>query len=114
LVSNDGTFLTLHSTNQEFNMLPFLFFIAQSIAGETADIQVTVKGMVCSFCVQGLEKTFGGESSVEKVTVNLDDSLVSVWLKDELSLADERIQTLVNDSGYNVDKITRTPPASDK
>ena len=95
-------------------MLPFLFFIAQSIAGETADIQVTVKGMVCSFCVQGLEKTFGGESSVEKVTVNLDDSLVSVWLKDELSLADERIQTLINDSGYNVDKIIRTPPASDK
>lgn len=94
-------------------MLTTLFFLAHSaLAGDIADIDVTVKGMVCSFCVQGIEKKFKGESSVDNVKVNLDESLVSIWLKENQKLSDDRIESLVKDSGYNIAQIKRatTPP----
>jgi len=90
-------------------MTTLLLLAYTAIAGETADIDVTVKGMVCSFCVQGIEKKFKGESSVNNVKVNLDESLLSIWLKEEQSLSNERIESLVKDSGYNVAEIKRTP-----
>ena len=90
-------------------MTTLLLLAYTAIAGETADIDVTVKGMVCSFCVQGIEKKFKGESSVDNVKVNLDESLLSIWLKENQPLSDERIESLVKDSGYNVAEIKRTP-----
>ena len=92
-------------------MLTTLLLLAtQALAGDTADIDVKVKGMVCSFCVQGIEKKFKGESSVNNVKVNLDESLVSIWLKENQALSDDRIESLVKDSGYNVAEITRQSP----
>ena len=39
--------------------LSFLFNISTALADEESeDIRVFVKGMVCSFCVQGVEKQF--------------------------------------------------------
>ena len=84
----------------------FLFF-SQAWAGESVDIEVIVKGMVCSFCVQGIEKKFGKEDAVEKVSVALEESKVSIWLKEDKSLSDERLTELIQESGYNVDKIKR-------
>ena len=86
-------------------------------AETTSDIEVLVKGMVCSFCVQGVEKKFSGEDSVEKVEVKLDESKVLLWIKDDQSLSDDTINDLIKDAGYNVESITRTPtpttPTSD-
>ena len=42
--------------------------VSMAFAETTSDIEVLVKGMVCSFCVQGVEK-YSGED-VEKVEVN--------------------------------------------
>lgn len=96
-------------------MLTTLLFLAtQAIAGDTADIDVKVKGMVCSFCVQGIEKKFKGESSVDNVKVNLDESLVSIWIKTNQALSDDRIESLVKESGYNVAEITRQSPKKEK
>ena len=96
-------------------MLTTLLFLAtQAFAGDSADIDVKVKGMVCSFCVQGIEKKFKGESSVNNVKVNLDESLVSIWLKENQALSDDRIESLVKDSGYNVAEITRQSPKKEK
>ena len=96
-------------------MLKILFFLAtQAFAEEPADIDIKVKGMVCSFCVQGIEKTFTGESSVEDVKVNLDESLVSIWLKEDQKLDDARIKALVEDSGYNVAEIKRSEVSKEK
>ena len=86
-----------------------LLFTNLVFAGELADINIKVKGMVCSFCVQGIEKKFKGEAAVDTVKVNLDDSLVSVWLKKNQLLSDERITVLVKDAGYNIAEIKRTP-----
>ena len=88
-------------------MAAWFFVVAQALAGETPNIDVTVKGMVCSFCVQGIEKTFKKESAVETVKVDLKKSMVSLWIKEKNSLSDDRIVSLVKDSGYNVAQIKR-------
>ena len=88
--------------------LSFLFNISTALADEEAeDIRVFVKGMVCSFCVQGVEKQFKKQDSIEKVEVDLEDSLVSIWLKEGQKISDEKIDSLIKDSGYNVESIER-------
>lgn len=88
--------------------LLFQFNIATALANEESeDIRVFVKGMVCSFCVQGVEKQFKKQDSIEKVEVDLEDSLVSIWLKEGQKISDEKINSLIKDSGYNVESIER-------
>ena len=89
-------------------LLSFLFCISLAQADDTTeDIRVFVQGMVCSFCVQGVEKQFKKQESIEKVEVDLEDSLVSIWLKENHELTDATIDKLIKDSGYNVESIER-------
>ncbi len=76
-----------------------------SFAGEEANIKV--KGMVCSFCAQGIKKKFSAEPAVSTIDVNLDDKWVKVGFKDNQTLADDKIKALISDAGYNVVSIER-------
>ncbi|MBD2231477.1 heavy-metal-associated domain-containing protein [Phormidium tenue] len=71
------------------------------------EVTVTVKGMVCSFCAQGIKKTFGKLESVENVEVDLDKKFVKLDLKDGATLSDETIKEAINDAGYEVEKMER-------
>tara|TARA_Y100000991_G_C21946481_1_gene337682 strand:+ start:528 stop:971 length:444 start_codon:yes stop_codon:yes gene_type:complete len=71
-------------------------------------VNVTVNGMVCSFCVQGLEKAFTKEKSVKSVVVSLSDKLVVLSLKENMDISDEKIKSIVENTGYNVKKIKRS------
>ena len=42
------------------------------------EITIAVKGMVCSFCVQGIKKTFLRKDGVEQVDVDLDKKIVTI------------------------------------
>jgi copper chaperone CopZ len=75
-----------------------LFASLRAFAGE--EIQVGVKGMVCAFCAQGIEKKFKAEPSVEKVKVSLENKLVKLNLKDGQKLSKDRITEILKDSGY--------------
>lgn len=77
-------------------------------------VEVKVKGMVCSFCAQGIKKKFSGNEAVSKVDVNLDDKWVRLELADNKVLSDEQITTSIKDAGYDVVSIERTgkSPAS--
>ena len=90
-------------------LLSLWLSLSMAFAETSSDIEVLVKGMVCSFCVQGVEKKFGGEDAVEKVEVKLDESKVLLWIKEDQSLSDETINSLIKDAGYNVESITRAP-----
>jgi copper chaperone CopZ len=76
-----------------------------TLAGE--QVNVTVKGMVCSFCSQGITKKFKAQHQVKDVNVNLDTHLVTIELKDDQKLEDSLIETLLKDAGYGVEAITR-------
>lgn len=81
-----------------------------AIAGEKVDVKV--KGMVCSFCAQGIKKKFAADPSVASVNVNLDDKWVKLELKDGATLADDKITTLITSAGYNVESIQRSAEAA--
>ena len=71
------------------------------------EIKITVKGMVCSFCAQGIKKQFSSIPGVEKVEPNLDQKLVVVTTKVNANLPDEKIKEVIKDAGYDVVNIER-------
>jgi mercuric ion binding protein len=73
----------------------------------TKEVKVSVKGMVCGFCAQGISKKLKAESAVASVDVSLEKKLVTVQLKDGEDIKNERIESILKDSGYNVEKIER-------
>ncbi|MBM75001.1 MAG: heavy metal transporter [Proteobacteria bacterium] len=96
-------------------LFPILLILGIAHAEEDIeDIKVFVKGMVCSFCVQGVEKQFKNQKTVEQVVVDLHDSSVSIWLKEQQTLSDQLITDLIKDSGYNVESIERISTPEDQ
>lgn len=81
-----------------------LLMSATSFAGEK--IEITVKGMVCSFCSQGITKKFNAEG-VKSVNVDLGKHLVSLELQDNQKLDQAKIEKILIDSGYGVEKIEK-------
>jgi copper chaperone CopZ len=77
---------------------------AQSGTGET--ITVRVNGLVCDFCARATEKVFGKQDAVESIKVNLDAGLVTILTKANQKIDDATIKQLINESGYDVVKIT--------
>ena len=84
----------------------FLFLLTPATVWAES-VTITVKGMVCSFCAQGIKKTFGKESAVGSGDVKLDEKIVSLKFRAGESIDDERLKTLIADAGYNVEKIER-------
>ena len=85
------------------------FLINTSALADTKkdDIVISVKGMVCDFCAQSLKKVFGKEKSVNGITINLDNQTVSVDIKENTDLTDDKIKELIEWGGYDLVKITR-------
>ncbi len=71
------------------------------------EIKITVNGMVCSFCAQGIKKTFGGKPAVANVVVDLDKRIVVIGTKEGQTLSDKEIADAIKDAGYDVVTITR-------
>jgi copper chaperone CopZ len=80
--------------------------LAPSVAS-AEKISISVKGMVCSFCAQGIKKTFMRKEGVESVDVDLDKKLVTITTKQGVTLTDADVSETVVDSGYEVIKIER-------
>lgn len=81
------------------------FLAAASVRVE--EVTVIVKGMVCSFCAQGIKKTFGKNENVTAVDVDLDKKVVRVTIKPNGKLSDEEIKQTIIDSGFDVVTIER-------
>lgn len=93
---------------KKFLVVLAISFLSFAAHAETA--KVTVNGMVCAFCAQGLEKSFGKMDAVEKVHVDLDNMLVTIKVKDGQTLDDAAIQKAIKDNGLDTVKIERTNP----
>lgn len=71
-----------------------------SLAYAGEEMQVGVKGMVCAFCAQGIEKKFKKEPEVEKVSVSLENKYVKLTFKDGKKLSNDKITEILKDAGY--------------
>lgn len=71
-----------------------------SYAKDKSTVVVGVKGMVCAFCAQGIEKKFKAQKEVEKVEVSLEKKTVTLTFKPGQSLSRKKIAEIIADSGY--------------
>ena len=88
------------------NVLTLIFFALPTLV-QAKPISVQVKGMVCAFCAQGIEKKFKALPEISTIKVSLETKLVSLDTKDGKDLTDEKISKIINDAGYDVVKIER-------
>jgi mercuric ion binding protein len=64
-----------------------------------------MKGMVCSFCAQGIEKKMKALSETKDVYVDMKNRLVVVEVKEGLTLSQDVINKIIKDVGYAVQSI---------
>ncbi len=79
-----------------------------AVAANATTIEMTVNGLVCGFCAQGIEKTLRKDPATEDVVVSLEHRLVAVATKPGTDITDEVLESALEASGYDVKAITRT------
>jgi copper chaperone CopZ len=86
--------------------LTLLALCASSLAAQAADTRkLTVNGMVCAFCAQGIEKRLQALPATQAVYVNLGQKIVAVQAKDGQTLDEARLKHEVTEAGYDVVKV---------
>ena len=63
-------------------------------------VEVKIKGMVCSFCAQGLQKGIGKLEEVEKVEINLKKGYAKITVKKGEPLPMDEVKEIIKDAGY--------------
>ena len=76
-----------------------------NIAFSAESVKVTVNGMVCAFCAQGIEKRLGKLPATQAVFVDLKRRVVAVEAKPGQKLDDKLIRAEITDAGYDVVKL---------
>jgi copper chaperone CopZ len=89
-------------------ILALLLLTAAMTTGAAATIEMTVNGLVCAFCAQGIEKKLRRFPATDEVLVNLEHRLVAVALKDGQDISDTDLRKALTDAGYTVKAIART------
>lgn len=77
-------------------------------SAHAATIELTVNGLVCGFCAQGIEKTLRRNSATDDVFVSLENRLVAITTKPDADIADDVLRKALKDAGYDVKAIART------
>ncbi len=73
---------------------------SKSVQAPSNELRVGVKGMVCAFCAQGIEKNFKAQSEVASVEVSLENKYVNLKFKEGKKLSNEKITEILKDAGY--------------
>ena len=68
-------------------------------------MSATVKGMVCSFCAQGITKKFKKMEIIKDVHVDLDHQLVAIELKEGTKLDDKAFASVITKSGFKMEAL---------
>jgi len=98
-------------------MLSLVFVTAAALvapawsAAVGSRVEVTVNGMVCSFCAQGLERNLRRLPATQAVSVDLQQHRITISLKPGAALDDQQIRKVIRDSGFDVREIRTINPA---
>lgn len=77
-------------------------------------LELTVDGMVCGFCAQGIEERFRSLEATEEVYVSLERRLVAVSLKPRLEIGDDEARRVLTEAGYTLRSVKRTRRSLDQ
>jgi copper chaperone CopZ len=83
----------------------YFFTATASTALATESVKVTVNGMVCAFCAQGIEKGLMSMPAAKLVFVDLKKKVVAIEAKDGQKLDPKKIKAEITDAGYDVVKL---------
>lgn len=89
--------------------LLLMLFAAASITAfaNGKEVRISVKGMVCGFCAQGITKKFKADPAVETIDVSLENKFVKISLKDGQNIDDAKIKKILTEAGYGIEQIER-------
>lgn len=73
-------------------------------------VVVSVQGMVCDFCARGIEKTFGKDSQVTKIDVDLVSGKVLLAYVPDAQIDRQRIEKSILNNGLNTTAIQLVAP----
>ncbi len=88
-------------------MVTTLVLMGLSGSAWAETINASVNGMVCAFCVTGIEKSFQKNEAVEAVKVDLEKQLVTINTKAGKTIDDDTIKKIIANSGYDCTQIDR-------
>ena len=91
-------------------MIQALLLAVTMLAGEAfaTTVEMTVNGLVCGFCAQGIEKRLRKIPATADVLVSLEKRLVAISLKEGGEIGDAELTKALEDAGYAVKAIRRT------
>lgn len=84
-------------------------FGAATLAGAAGSTKITVNGMVCAFCAQGIEKRLTGLPQTQAVYVNLARKVVAVEAKPGQAFDEAQLRAEIRDAGYDVVSVEAVP-----
>ena len=92
-------------------MVLFNFVFNKGVKSENKNddniVYVSVNGLVCDFCARSIEKMFEKKEAVSRISVDLENMLITIFLKNNQKLNDETIIEIIKDSGYDVTEVKR-------
>jgi copper chaperone CopZ len=86
-----------------------LLIAAASTAQAATTTKITVNGMVCAFCAQGIEKRLTALPQTQGVYVNLSRKVVAVEAKPGQSFDEAKLRAEIRDAGYDVVSVEAVP-----
>ncbi|MCH8292904.1 cation transporter [Candidatus Poribacteria bacterium] len=79
-----------------------VFFAAptQTSHAQLRQIQLRVDGLACPFCAYGLEKNVKAIKGVDKIKIDMDKGVVTLFPKEGESIPIDRLRKAVKDGGF--------------
>src|ERR1700722_12750543 len=96
------------SPMKRFQIVLAMSLLAIASISTAATIEMTVNGLVCAFCAQGIEKKLKKFPATAEVVVSLEHRLVAVSLKDAQDIPDADLRKALTDAGSTVKSISRS------
>ena len=93
---------------KRFQIVVAMASLAITSISTAATIEMTVNGLVCAFCAQGIEKKLKKFPATAEVVVSLEHRLVAVAVKDGQDIPDADLRKALTDAGYTVKSISRS------
>jgi mercuric ion binding protein len=82
---------------------------AKTPAVQAKTIVADVDGIVCAFCVQGIQKKFKSNGKADEVVISLELKKVFVVEKAGQTITDTEFTDMVRLAGFKTRSITRSP-----
>lgn len=92
----------------KLSVIAVVLSLALATSAHAKTIEMGVKGLVCAFCAQGIEKKLRKLPATADVVVSLEERLVAEALKDGQDISDAELRKALTDAGYTVTTIQRT------